>query len=211
MIQIRLIVVISLLGSFIPLGFAKEKEQSFIEKQTGFRKIEGDDFILDLKYKSNNNFLKKDVYSQFGLDACYVHPDLYVRLMDAAKLVRSKNRKIVLFDCFRPLKIQKEMWKIVSDSRYVANPVRGSPHNRGVAVDIGIAEKDGTYLEFPTEFDSFEEKAERAYQCPKEENYKCKNRDWLHYLMNDVGLFSISTEWWHFQLPNAKNYPIKDL
>ena len=203
------VILLYIISTSIALGETQVFDN--IEKQTGFQKVEGASFILDLKYRTSDNFLKRDVYSAFDLNACYVHPELYKRLQDVATILNNQKQKLVLFDCFRPLSVQKAMWKIVPDSRYVANPKNGSLHNRGIAVDVGIATEDGIYLEFPTAFDSFEPKAWRSYKCPEEDKEKCANRDFLRELMHKVGLVSINSEWWHFQLPEAKKYPLKDL
>ena len=96
------------------------------------------------------------------------------------------------------------------DSRYVADPKVGSNHNRGAAIDITLAREDGTLLEMPTSFDSFESKAHMDYSCPPAENARCKNRDELVALMKGVGLDVLSTEWWHFQLPDAAKFPVRD-
>lgn len=179
-----------------------------LTKATGLVRLSGERFILDLKYASADNFLGQDVYSSFGLEACYVHPDLGAKLAVLHKLLASEGLRLVIYDCFRPIEVQQAMWKILPDSRYVANPASGSLHNRGIAIDCALADEDSRYLEFPTKFDSFEKKAWQAYVCPKSEQKACVNRDRLRKLMQDAGLVPIRTEWWHFQLPNAAKYPL---
>ncbi len=98
---------------------------------------------------------KKNVYKDFGLDACYVHLDLYKALQKLEKTLAAKKLKLVFWDCWRPLTVQQAMWKLVPDARYVANPKSGSNHNRGIAMDVTLAKEDGTYLEMPTPFDDF--------------------------------------------------------
>ena len=179
-----------------------------LEKATGLVKLSGERFILDLKYASAENFLGQDVYSPFGLAACYVHPDLRDKLATLHALLAAEGLRLVIYDCFRPIEVQQAMWKILPDSRYVANPARGSLHNRGIAVDCALADESGNPLEFPTGFDSFEKKAWQNYVCSKPERKACVNRDRLRKLMQDAGLVPIRTEWWHFQLPNTAKYPL---
>ncbi|MCL2144643.1 MAG: M15 family metallopeptidase [Endomicrobia bacterium] len=179
-----------------------------IEIATGLKKLEGERFISDMKYNSEDNFLKKNVYKDFGIESVYVHKEVYDKLKALEPVLKEKKLKLVIFDAYRPLEVQKAMWEILQDSRYVANPKTGSLHNRGVAIDIALADEDGNYLEFPTEFDSFEAKAAHSYECAPEEQYKCENRALLKSLMESVGLTALKTEWWHYQLPNAKEYPI---
>jgi len=171
-------------------------------------KVSGPNSILDLRYNTEQNFLKKNVYKDFCLETCYVHPDLYPALQKVEKILTQKKLKLVFWDCWRPLKVQEAMWKLVPNPRYVADPKQGSNHNRGVAIDVTLAKQDGTYLDMPTSFDDFTPKASTIYQCSNDEKQKCKNRDLLIRLMKQVGLEVLPTEWWHFQIPGAEKYPI---
>ena len=102
------------------------------------------------------------------------------------------------------------MWAIVPDPRYVADPAKGSNHNRGVAIDITLADETGTPLTMPTEFDDFTEKAHRSFQCGPTpgEQLPCRNRGLLETLLKSAGLRGLPTEWWHFELPAARTYPL---
>lgn len=179
-----------------------------IEAATGLVKLQGERFIFDLKYASDDNFLQRDVYSAFDLAACYLHPKLYSKIRALEPELAARDLKLVIFDCYRPLEVQEAMWEILPDSRYVANPKRGSLHNRGSAIDCALADAAGALMVFPTGFDSFEEKAWQSYTCPIADDEPCRNRDLLKALMVGVGLHAIRTEWWHYQLPEAKNYPV---
>lgn len=170
--------------------------------------LEGPAFQLDLRYATEVNFLKKNVYRDFGLDRCWVHPDLAAKLNRLAPLLEAKGLKLVLWDCWRPLAVQRAMWALVPDARYVANPKTGSNHNRGVAVDVSLAKADGTPVEMPTAFDDFTPTAAAKAPCKPEHASPCSNRDLLFELMAQAGLKPLSSEWWHFQLPNANRYPI---
>ena len=179
-----------------------------IEIATGLKKLNGERFISDMKYNSEDNFLKKNVYKDFAIEYIYVHKEVYDKLKALEPVLREKKLKLVIFDAYRPIEVQKVMWGILPNSLYVANPKTGSHHNRGVAIDVALADEDGNYLEFPTEFDSFEKKAAHSYECTPEERQKCENRALLKGLLESAGLTALNTEWWHYQLPNAKEYPI---
>lgn len=170
--------------------------------------LEGKRFQLDLKYASSNNFLKKDVYGAFGLKACYVRPELHEKLNALIPVLKQQKKKLVFWDCYRPLKVQEAMWKLVPDARYVADPKIGSNHNRGAAIDVALTDESEHPLEFPTGFDDFTPKASPSYSCRQEEKEKCKNRDQLIQMMKKVGLEVFPTEWWHFQLPSAEKLPV---
>jgi len=176
--------------------------------ETKLQKVEGDTFILDLRYGTDDNFLKKNVYQSFGLEQCWVQPDLFAALQKLAPKLREQNLKLVFWDCYRPLAVQEAMWKLVPNARYVANPKSGSNHNRGVAIDVTLADAQGSYLVMPTAFDDFSAKAAPDFRCTTDDAEKCKNRDRLIELMKAVGLTPINSEWWHFQLPRAGKYPI---
>lgn len=183
---------------------------AFAAASTKLVPLEGDRFVLDLRYATADNFLKKDVYKDFGLNRCYVHPDLETKLRKLADLLAEKKLKLVLWDCYRPLAVQKAMWKLVPDARYVADPKHGSNHNRGIAIDVSLADETGLPLAMPTSFDDFTPKASPTSACVVEDKSKCENRGLLIELMAQVGLKPLSTEWWHYQLPEARSYPIID-
>src|SRR5690554_4188873 len=160
--------------------------------------------ILDLKYATEDNFLKEKVYD---VDRCYALPILAEKLSAAQEILERDGLGLKVFDCFGPVAVQKKMWALVPDSRYVANPYKeGSNHNRGVAVDLTIVDKDSNELAMPTPFDDFTERAHKYSMTPTVQERA--NRLLLRLVMEKVGLESINTEWWHFQLPDAKKYPL---
>jgi D-alanyl-D-alanine dipeptidase len=159
--------------------------------------------IIDLKYATADNFLKQKVYDD---PTCYVLEILAKKLDKAQKMLEQDGLGLKVFDGYRPLSVQKRMWAIMPDTRFVANPQTGSIHNRAAAVDLTLVDSTGKELDMPTPFDSF---AERAYQFSKEPTPQQKaNRMLLRKVMQEVGLDYIKTEWWHYQLPNGKQYPI---
>lgn len=173
-----------------------------------FVEVNGENIVVDLHYNSTDNFLKKNVYAPFGLSKCYVHRDMYDALQRAAPFLKANKLKLVMWDCYRPLDVQREMWKLVPDARFVANPKNGSNHNRGAAIDVTLADADGNLLPMPTGFDDFSAKAAPSYKCKGVEIVKCQNRDTLAQLMKGIGLQPIRSEWWHYELPKASSYPV---
>lgn len=170
--------------------------------------VDSERFITNLKYNTEDNFLKKNVYREFNLTGCYLHQDLAQKIHSLETILSQKKLKLIFFDCFRPLAVQQAMWKIVPDARYVANPKSGSNHNRGVAVDLTLADEQGVPLPMPSEFDDFSSKAAVKYACSTVDQQKCDNRDLLIRIMASVGLNPIATEWWHFQHSQAASYPL---
>ncbi len=188
-------------------------------------KIEHERFIVDLLYRTDNHALGYPIYKDLGLDICLAHPDMHEKLMQLPPLLEARKLKLVIFDIYRPLEVQRKFWEMLPDERYVDPPEKGSLHNRGVAIDCYLAQEDGTPLIFPTAPDgyikgiekdwdrwmAYLEKAHHTYVGVPEEKEACQNRDILREMMEQVGLEALKEEWWHYQLSDAYGYPIIDL
>jgi len=155
----------------------------------------GKDFVIDMKYASSDNFLKQKVYD---CDDCYLRYKTIKRLVEANKEFMKDGYRIKIFDCYRPLDIQKKMWEIVPNADYVANPKKGSVHNRGGAVDITLVDASGKEVDMGTPFDFFGEAASHNYQNLPEE--VLKNRAYLKGIMLKHTFKSFDSEWWHYNL-----------
>lgn len=162
-------------------------------------------FYYDLKYATEDNFLKEKVY---GCADCFVRYKTAKKLVIANDSFKKHGYRIKFFDCYRPLTIQKKMWKIYPDKRYVANPVKGSNHNRGSAIDITLVNNLGNALDMGTEFDFFGRKAHHAYQNLPDE--VLENRKFLKSVMEANGFWSITSEWWHYNLEKSYLYKVSD-
>ena len=156
-------------------------------------------FILDLKYATADNFLGKPVYK---VAKCYLLKPVAIKLSEANKKFKKLGLRIKIYDGYRPHSVQKEMWKLVPNSMYVANPANGSSHNRGCAVDITLVDSLGNELIMPTGFDNFTERAHHDFMdLPAE---AIKNRATLKRIMIESGFVPLSSEWWHYSTPNCK-------
>lgn len=158
------------------------------------------DFAYDLRYATENNFLKTKVYD---CAECYTRSKTAKALIAANKVLLKKGYRIKFFDCYRPNSVQYKMWDIFPNPQYVADPAKGSIHNRGGAVDITLVNLDGTALNMGTDFDFFGKEAHHDYlQLPEE---VLRNRALLKEVMEAHGFWSIRTEWWHYNLSSASN------
>ncbi|MFV8375949.1 M15 family metallopeptidase [Flavobacterium sp. LB1P62] len=155
-------------------------------------------FVYDMKYATPDNFLKEKVYD---CAACFLRLKTVNALVEANKKFMKKGYKIKIFDCYRPLDIQKRMWKIVPNPEYVANPAKGSIHNRGGAVDITLVDKNGKELDMGTSFDYFGIEASHNYLNVSQEIKQ--NRGLLKKIMIQKGFNSFDSEWWHYNLKSA--------
>lgn len=164
-----------------------------------------DGFAYDLRYATTNNFLKKKVYD---CAECYTRVKTAKALLAANSEFHDKGVRIKFFDCYRPNSVQYKMWEIVPNPQYVANPKKGSIHNKGGAVDITLETLAGEELDMGTDFDFF---GKRAYHdmsdLPQE---ILDNRKLLKETMEKHGFWSIRTEWWHYNLGAASNDKVAD-
>lgn len=163
------------------------------------------DAVIDMRYASGDNFVGKAVYPKA---VCKLHRGVALRLARAAKALRTQKRRLVLWDCYRPASVQATFWKLVPDERYVANPEKGSRHSRAAAVDLALADMDGTLLAMPTEFDDFTEKAHRKNALTGKAGREAKR---LEAAMTKAGFVGMPTEWWHFDAPDAAKYALSDV
>lgn len=164
--------------------------------------------LYDLKYATKNNFTGRKLYSQGSVT--------YLRLPAVQALARvqhellNKGYSLKIFDAYRPYSITRKMWDLIRDERYVANPAKGSGHNRGLAVDLTIIDLNtGKELNMGTPFDNFTDSAHHNFmQLPEA---TLSNRKLLKETMLKHGFNALETEWWHYSWPNDRHYGVLDL
>ncbi|WP_026707330.1 M15 family metallopeptidase [Flavobacterium frigidarium] len=163
------------------------------------------DFIYDMRYATDNNFLKAQVYD---CAECLIRYKTVKALIKANNAFIRKGFQIKLYDCYRPLDIQKRMWTIVPNPKYVADPSKGSIHNRGGAVDITLVNLDGEAVPMGTDFDFFGIEASHKYiNLPTD---VISNRKFLKKIMAASGFQSFDSEWWHYNLKSALKDPVSN-
>ena len=107
---------------------------------------------IDLKYATSDNFTEKPVYSN---SRCYLHQDAYDKLLTSIAYAEKLGFKIRIFDAFRPAEAQYKLWEHTPDNNFLAHPEKGSPHSRGVAIDLTLVDSNGNDLDMGTGFDAF--------------------------------------------------------
>jgi D-alanyl-D-alanine dipeptidase len=162
----------------------------------------------DLRYSTVANFMKMDLYGD--LEHIYIQPEVAEKIRKAQTYLQQadSNLSLLIFDCVRPLSVQKAMWDTVKmpvwkKIKFLSNPALGSVHNYGAAVDLSICTKKGKELDMGTPYD---DTAALAYpileaqflQNGKLNKEQLKNRQLLRSVMYKSGFFGIQTEWWHF-------------
>ncbi len=162
-------------------------------------------FVFDMKYATKDNFLKAKVYD---CAECVLRYKTVKALIIASDTLKKLGYKIKFFDCYRPHDVQVKMWKIVPNAKYVANPVKGSIHNRGCAVDLTLVTLKGKELDMGTKFDFFGEQASQNYKNLS--TTILKNRQLLKSIMKFANFDPIESEWWHYNLVDGRNEKVSN-
>jgi D-alanyl-D-alanine dipeptidase len=220
--NIKLFVAIIFSTTSLPILYAqKNSEPQVIKEYARYKRSLKNDSLkkmvelktivpnieYDLRYATTNNFMHQQVYKKSG--------NTFLRLVVARALARvqqelnEKNLSLKIWDAYRPYSVTEKMWEMIKDERYVADPKKGSGHNRGIAVDLTIIDKTtGKELGMGTGFDNF---TDTAHQ-----NFKdlppgiLNNRALLKTVMEKNGFVALETEWWHF-FWNNPNFELLDI
>ncbi len=163
--------------------------------------------VVDLRYASDDNFLKQRVYPAEA--RCLLLDSAAQRLAAVAKALEKKHYRLKVWDCYRPLSVQFQMWKAFPRRGYVADPNKGgSHHNRGAAVDLTLVAPDGKEVEMPTGYDSFTQAAHHWYTGGTPASLE--HRALLREVMEAGGFNRNPMEWWHYDLPESITFPARD-
>jgi zinc D-Ala-D-Ala dipeptidase len=162
------------------------------------------DAVLDMRYATADNFTGVVLYPKA---VCKLRRAVAARLVKAAAALRAEGRRLLLWDCYRPSSIQAQLWKLVPDPRYVADPKKGSRHGRGAAVDVALVDAAGQPVVLPTKFDEFTEAAHRARALAGPRGAEARRLD---AAMRDAGFLGMPTEWWHFDAPDSGSYALSN-
>lgn len=165
--------------------------------------------LVELKYSTTDNFVKKDVYGD--LTQAYLQPMAARKLVAASKWlqVRRPDLRLLVYDAARPQAAQWKLWNALPQyserqrRTYVADPREGSIHSYGCAVDLTLATADGKPLDMGTPYDFFGPKAyptqeERLLRAGQLTRQQVDNRRLLRQAMQAGGFMPINYEWWHF-------------
>ena len=161
------------------------------------------DVETEIAYATARNFTGKPVYGRPG---CYLHRAAAEKLALAIAIARPFGLRLKIFDAFRPSEAQWVLWRTRPDPNFLADPRRGSPHSRGVAVDLSLLDEDGHELDMGTAFDAFTPLSHHGRTDVSAEAQR--NRLLLMGLMTAAGWDFYRNEWWHYQLFDARRFPL---
>lgn len=163
--------------------------------------------VLDIKYATKNNFMRQVMYKQAR---AFARNPVVEKLKLIQAELKKKGYGLKIYDAYRPYAVTVAFYEKASDKNFVANPAKGSKHNRGCAVDLSIIDlKTGKDVPMPTPYDSFEAAAAAKFtDLPPQ---LIKNRDFLIATMEANGFKVIYNEWWHFDFNGWQNYDLLDI
>lgn len=157
---------------------------------------------LDIRYATPNNFIGKAMYTNAR---CLLRQPVAEALARVERRLNAKGVGLKLWDCYRPLFVQRAMFQIVGNPRYVGDPAKGPKHTRGGAIDLTMINlRTRQEYPMPTGFDDFSPKAARGYRGTSQ--VRQENSKVLEHYMVEGGFVPYQREWWHFDAPNWRSY-----
>lgn len=186
-------------------SYNEKKKQEYLHNLVNIKDT-NKNIVIDIRYATENNFTGKKIYTKA---VCLLSKSTAEKLTKANDEFMKNGYRLKIWDAYRPLRSQQVLYDAVDDKSFVADPSRGSRHNRGTAVDVTLVDKNGKELEMPTDLDDFTIKASRNYNRNTKEAQK--NMEYLTSVMTKYGFTTINNEWWHFDDCNWRDYPLLDI
>lgn len=162
---------------------------------------------IEIRYATTDNFMKRQLYP---VAKAYLREPAADALRVVVAELGRQNVGIKVYDAYRPYSITKTMWEPYKNPDYVADPAKGSRHNRGAAVDLTLIDlRTGDELAMPTPYDDFTERASHGYlDLPPD---VVKNRELLRDVMERHGFQALPSEWWHFDFAGWRAFDLMDV
>lgn len=164
---------------------------------------------LDIRYATGDNLTGRPVYTEARAFLQRPAAEALVKINTALKPL---GYGLLVFDGYRPWSVTKLFWDITSEEnkKFVADPKKGSRHNRGCAVDLSLYDlKTGQEIQMPGEYDEMSERSYPNYTGGTEDQRKM--RDLLRSKMEANGFSVYPYEWWHFDFNGWEQYRIENI
>ncbi|HSP13792.1 MAG TPA: M15 family metallopeptidase [Thermoanaerobaculia bacterium] len=163
--------------------------------------------VLDIRYATTNNFMHQQLYP---VAKAYLRYPAAVALRDVQDELAKDGIGLKIFDAYRPYSITEKMWEPIKNPDFVADPSKGSRHNRGAAVDLTLIDrKTGKELTMPSAYDEFSPRARLDYFDATEPTLR--NRDKLRETMTRHGFEPLRSEWWHYDFRGWERFELMDV
>jgi zinc D-Ala-D-Ala dipeptidase len=162
---------------------------------------------LDIRYATENNFMKKTLYP---VAKSYLRAPAARALAAVQRELAPRGIGIKVFDGYRPYRVTEAMWEPIKNPDYVADPAKGSRHNRGAAIDLTLIDLGtGAELPMPTPYDDFTSRAAHAFtDLPAN---VLANRALLRDVMTKHGFEPLPSEWWHYDFKGWERFELMDV
>jgi len=161
---------------------------------------------IDVRYATTNNFMHETLYP---VARVFVREPVAAALRDVQRDLAARGLGLKVFDGYRPYRVTERMWEPIRNADFVADPAKGSRHNRGAAVDLTLVDAAGAELAMPTPYDDFTPRARQDFNDLTPE--VIANRAMLLEVMKRHGFEPLESEWWHFDYAGWKDYELLDL
>ena len=166
-------------------------------------------FKLDIRYATSNNFVRKPVYAEAR---AFLQRPAAESLVKVNSELKAMGYGLLIFDGYRPWSVTKIFWDVTSkeNKKFVADPKKGSKHNRGCAVDLSLYDlTTGKEIVMPGVYDEASERSYPDYKGGTDEQRKM--RDLLRSKMETNGFTVDEVEWWHFDFNDWRSYHIQNI
>jgi zinc D-Ala-D-Ala dipeptidase len=164
---------------------------------------------LDIRYATTNNIAGRAVYTEAR---AFLQRPAAEALVRVHRSLKPTGLGLVVFDGYRPWRITKLFWQVTRPSlhEFVADPAKGSMHNRGCAVDVSLYDlTSGDEVNMPSDYDEMSPRAAPDYSGGSAQARA--RRDLLRAAMQHEGFAVEANEWWHFDYKDASQYAILDI
>jgi D-alanyl-D-alanine dipeptidase len=163
--------------------------------------------LLDIRYAAANNFMKTPLYP---VARAYLRAPAARALADVQRELATRGLGLKVFDAYRPYRVTEAMWEPIKNPDYVADPAKGSRHNRGAAVDLTLIDlRTGAELPMPTPYDDFTSRASHGFtDLPAD---ALANRALLRDVMTRHGFDLLPSEWWHYDFAGWERFELMDV
>jgi len=164
---------------------------------------------LDIRYASSDNFLHRPIY---GEARAFLQRPVAEALVRVNRALLGAGFALRIHDAYRPWWVTKVFWEATApvNREFVADPAKGSVHNRGCAVDLSLVHlADGSPAAMPSGYDEMTPRSYADYTGG--EASARRHRDLLRAAMEAEGFKVLKEEWWHFDHAFSADYPVLNL